>query len=101
MLWWAVTIVSRHVRFPQKERTNKGKDEGPKRAGHAAGSETALLPLDSETDWTSEGVQSGRDGKGNHPRSHNLETGAGPHRTTSYQLGKRRFVGETSSLSPL
>ena len=38
----------------------------------------ALLRLDSETDWTSEGVHSGRDGKGNYPRSHNLETGADP-----------------------
>ena len=55
-----------------------GKDEGPKCAGHAVGSETALLRLDSEADWTSEGVHSGRDGKGNYPRSHNLETGADP-----------------------
>ena len=35
-----------------------GKDEGPKRAGYAVGSKTALLRLDSETDWTSEGVHS-------------------------------------------
>ena len=32
------------------------KHEGPKRAGHAVGSETTLLRLDSETDRTSEGV---------------------------------------------
>ena len=34
--------------------------------------------LDPETDWTSQGVHSGRDGKRNYARSHNLETGADP-----------------------
>ena len=55
-----------------------GKDEGPKGAGCAVGFEAAVLSLDSETDWTSEGVHSLRDGKGNYQRSHNLVTGADP-----------------------